>query len=74
MTSRLASRPSQPGVAARTWWSWERSAETGTLQSRDMVSDPVTWLPRRDQLAKGCSVKYLEGRMSRRSSQMWTTT
>ena len=74
VTSRLAMRPSQRLDAATTWASWARSAATGTRQSRTIERLPVTWVPRRDQLAKGFSVKYLEGRMRRRSSQTRTTT
>ena len=73
-TSREAWRPSQTVEAATSRASSARSAATGTRQSSSRVKVPVLWEPPRVQLAKGFSVKWVEGRMRRRSSQVRMTT
>ena len=73
-TSREAWRPSQTDEAATRRASSARSEAMGTRQSRSRVKEPVAWEPPRVQLAKGFSVKWVEGRMRRRSSQVRMTT
>ena len=61
VTSRLAVRPSQTEEEATTRASSARTEATGTRQSRSRVRVPTCCVPRRDQLAKGFWVKYVEG-------------
>ena len=74
VTCRMPTRPSHRSVSCRSRVSSVRIASTGTSQSTSSSTVPSRSAARRVQFSNGVVVKYVDGRIRRRSSQTCTTT